>query len=164
MPFVYAFTSILILAGMFIFASIRIKTLDVSERTKRFSIGMNILLLFVPLLAVTVFGVLFLFVLKGRFYERLSHAVLVFALWLYAARFYWFLLSYFKNRAILLLSVVGFAVAAAEAVVLTPLDRYVSLLHSVTGAVSVAPGIVLLTLFYALSPSFKPKSGTSPQQ
>lgn len=155
---------VILISVLLVAVSLLAKSRSISARTERFSRGFDRLLLFTPALAAAVFLVLFLFVLRGRFYERLSHAVLVFALWLCAARFYWFLLSYFKNRAILLLSVVGFAVAAAEAVVLTPLDRYVSLLHSVTGAVSVAPGIVLLTLFYVLSPSFKPKSGTSPQQ
>lgn len=144
-------------------ASLLAKSRSVSTKTERFSKGFNLLLLFVPVLATVVFAVLFLFVLKGRFYERLSHAVQVFALWLCAARFYWFLLSYFKHREILLLSVIGFAVAAAEAVILTPLDRYVSLLHSVLGAAAIAPGIVLLALFYIFSPSVKQKNGASPQ-
>lgn len=151
-------------AALLAAVSLLAKNRGISAKTERFSGGFNRLLLFTPALAAAVFLILFLFVLRGRFYERLSHAVLVFALWLCAARFYWFLLSYFKHRVILLLAVAGFAVSAAEAVVLTPLDRYVTLLHSFTGAASLAPGIVLLALFYMLSPSVKPKSGVPPQQ
>ena len=90
--------------------------------------------------------------------------MLVLALWLYAARYWWFLVSYFKHRTILILSVAGMVLSAAAAVVLTPLDRYVSLIHSTTGAASIATGIVLLALFYALSPSVKFRSGDSSQQ
>ena len=151
-----------LLAGMLLFESILTRRLIVPDRMKRFSAGMNRLLLTVPLLAAAVFAVLFLFVLEGRFYERLCHALLVLALWLYAARFYWFLVSHFKHRTVILLSFVGMALSAAEAVVMTPLDRYVSLLHSVTGAASIAPGIVLIALFYVVSLSVK--SGTPPQQ
>ena len=153
-----------LLAGMFLFESILTRRLVVPDRAKRFSTGMNRLLLMVPLLAAAVFAVLFLFVLKGRFYERLCHALLVLALWLYAARFYWFLISYFKHRTVVLLSVAGMAFSAAEAVVLTPLDRYVSLVHSITGAASIAVGIVLIALFYVFSPSVKFKSGGFSQQ
>ena len=75
-------------AGIFLFDSIQTGRQSIPERVQRFSKGLNRLLLFIPLLAVVVFAVLFLFVLEGRFYERLCHAALVLALWLYAARFY----------------------------------------------------------------------------
>ena len=155
---------VVLTAALLVAVSLLAKSRSISARTERFSRGFNRLLLFTPAAAAAVFLILFLFVLRGRFYERLSHAALFFALWLCAARFYWFLLSYFKHRVILLLAVAGFAVSAAEAVVLTPLDRYVTLLHSFTGAASLASGIVLLALFYMLSPSVKPKSGVPPQQ
>jgi len=155
---------VILTAALLVAVSLLAKSRSISAKTERFSRGFNRLLLFTPAAAAAVFLVLFLFVLRGRFYERLSHAVLVLALWLCAARFYWFLLSFFRHRTILLLSVVGFAAAAAEAVILTPLDRYVSLLHSVTGAASIVPGIVLLALFYALSPSAKSKPGGTSQQ
>lgn len=137
-----------LLAALFIAVSFLTGGLDVSERTRRFSWGMNRLLLLVPLLAIAVFAVLFLFVLKGRLYERISHAALVLALWLYAARFYWMLISYFKHRRILIMAVLGMIASIAAAIVLTPLDRYVSLIHSFMGAASFLPGSILLAIFY----------------
>ena len=137
-----------LLAALFIAVGFPTGRLDVSERTRRFSRGMNILLLLVPLLAVAVFAILFLFVLKGRLYERICHAMLVLALWLYAARFYWMLISYFKHRHILAASILGMFASAAAAIVLTPLDRYVDLLHSFLGPASILPGSVLLAVFY----------------
>ena len=139
---------LIVLAGIFIFESIRIRTLIVPERVKRFSKGLNRLLLLIPLLAVAVFAALFLFVLKGRFYERLCHAELVLALWLYAARFYWMLISYFKHKTVLVMSAFGMITSAAMAIVLTPLDRYVDLLHSFTGAGSILVGGGLLAVYY----------------
>ena len=73
--------------ALFVFESWRNRICSVSQRVERFSKGLDRLLLFIPVLAVVVFAVLFAFVLKGRFYERLCHAALVLAFWLYAARF-----------------------------------------------------------------------------
>ena len=139
----------LVAGGFLLFSIVMTSRLVVPDRVKRFSTGMNRLLLFVPLLAVAVFAILFLFVLKGRLYERISHAALVLALWLYAARFYWMLISYFKHRLILIMSVCGMIASAAAAIILTPLDRYVDLLHSFLGPASILPGSVLLAVFYA---------------
>ena len=154
---------LLVLAWVFIFASIRIRTIGVSQRAERFSKGLDRLLLIVPLLAAAVFAVLFLFVLKGRFYERLSHAVLVFALWLYAARFYWMLISFFKHRLVPAMSLFGMAGSAAAAIVLTPLDRYIGLIHSFTGAGSVLIGCGLLAIYYAAPFLFPRKTGKNEQ-
>ena len=151
------------LAGFFIFDSIRIRSLAVPERVKRFSEGLDRLILLIPLIAVPVFAVLFLFVLKGRFYERLSHAALVFALWLCAARFYWMMVSFFKHRTILVTSAFGMAGSAAAAIVLTPLDRYVTLLHSFTGAGSILVGCGLLAVCYAV-PVLFPRRETAKRE
>ena len=148
------------LAVLFVAASRQASMLDVSRRMERFSRGFALLLRFLPLLALAVFTVLFLFVLKGRFYERLSHAVLVFALWLYAARFYWMLISFFKHRRVLVLAIPGMAGSAAAAIVLTPLDRYVDLLHSFTGAGSILIGCGMLAIYYA-APFLFPRGRTA---
>lgn len=142
------FLLLFLLAALFITVSRQTSGFDISGRTERFSRGFDFLLRLMPLFALAVFAVLFLFVLKGRLYERISHAVLVFALWLYAARFYWMLISFFKHRRILALSVFGMAGSAAAAMILTPLDRYVSLVHSFLGPASVLAGGVLLVIFY----------------
>ena len=147
-------------AGLLVYESRRIGTYSVLQRVERFSKGMDRLLLFIPVLAAAVFAVLFLFVLKGRFYERLCHAALVLACWLYAARFYWFLISFSghwkKSRGSIfcrdfILCLAGMLGAAGTAIYLTPLGRYVNTVHSVLGPASILAGAVMLAVFYAAS-------------
>ena len=144
--------------GCFAIETWRTRTCCTSGRMARFSKGLNRLLLFVPVLAAAVFAVLFLFVLKGRIYERICHSTLVLALWLYAARFYWILLSFSghwrKTRGSILctdfsLCLAGMLGAAFSAVFLTPLDRYSATVHSILGPASVLAGAGMLVLFYA---------------
>ena len=130
---------------------------EVSERSKRFSKAFHVLLLAMPLAAAAVFAVLFAFVLHGRFVERLAHAMVVFALWLYAARFYWLVTSFFRHRRVVALSIPGFVLSVALAALLTPLDRYVDLLHSFAGTASLAIGPVMLAVFYACALLFPPR-------
>ena len=151
------------LAGLFVAAYRRTRMIDIPGRVERFSRGLDVLLRFMPVLAVAVFAMLFVFILKGRLYERLSHAVLVFALWLYAARFYWMLISFFKDRQILVISAPGMACSAAAAIILTPLDRYVDLLHSFTGAGSILAGCGLLAVYYAAPVLFPRKTAKHKQ-
>ena len=136
--------------GFLLFASIMTCRLVIPDRVKRVATGMNRLLLIVPLLAVPVFAALFLFVLEGRFYERLCHASLVLALWLYAARYWWFLIAYCKYLSARTLhgTILFIVFLAAVAIDLTPLDRYAETLHSALGAAAILPGIVLLLVFY----------------
>ena len=154
-------TQFLLLAfivGCFAVETRRTRSCSVSGRMARFSKGLDRLLLFIPALAAAVFAVLFLFVLKGRFYERVSHAALVLALWLYAARFYWILISlsghWKKTRGSFLctdfcLCLAGMLGSAFSAVFLTPLDRYAATVHSALGPASVLAGAGMLVLFYA---------------
>ena len=138
-------------AGIFLFESIQTGRQSIPERVQRFSKGLNRLLLLIPLLAAAVFAVLFLFVLKGRFYERLCHATLVLSLWLYAARYCWFLLAYHKCFTLLssveihLFFIIGLSGAAMA---LTPLDSYSETIYPVLGSASILPGAVLLLVFY----------------
>ena len=131
---------------------------EVSERSRRFSKAFHILLLAMPAVAAAVFAVLFAFVLRGRFCERLAHAMLIFALWLYAARFYWLLTSFLRRGKVVAMSVPGLAVSVALAALLTPLDRYVALAHSFTGAASLLIGPVMLAVFYAVASLFPPRT------
>ena len=139
---------LVLIVGLFVFECRRTRSYSIPERVFRFSKGIDRLLLFVPVLAAAVFAVLFLFVLKGRFYERLCHAMLVLAFWLYAARFYWFLISFFKNRLILVISIAAMIASAAAAILLTPLDRYAATIHSVLGRASIIVGAGMLAIFY----------------
>ena len=139
----------LIAGGFLLFTSVMTCRLVVPDRVKKVATGMNRLLLVVPLLAVPVFAVLFLFVLKGRLYERACHATLVLALWLYAARYWWFMVAYYKYMSVMAARGTIFIIVflAAIAIDLTPLDRYATI-HSALGAVAILPGIVLLLFFY----------------
>ena len=140
----------LVAGGFLLFASVMTCRLVVPDRVKKVATGMNRLLLVVPLLAVPVFAALFLFVLEGRLYERVCHAMLVLALWLYAARYWWFLIAYYKYiSARTLHGIILFIVfLAAMAIDMTPLDRYAETVHSALGATAILPGIVLLLFFY----------------
>ena len=144
--------------GCFVYESWRTRICSISERAARFSNGLNRLLLFIPVLAAAVFAVLFAFILNGRFYERLCHAALVLACWLFAARFYWFLIScsgHWKKTCgsifctDISLCLAGMLGAAYSAIFLTPLDRYVNVFHSVFGRASILAGAGMLFLFYA---------------
>ena len=150
---------LILLAVLFAAVSRQANGLDISDRTERLSKGLDRLLLVVPCFALAVFAVLFLFVLKGRLYERISHAMLVLALWLYAARFYWMGISYFKHKRILAMSIFDMIFSAAGAIILTPLDRYVSLVHSFLGPASVLAGGILLIVFYAAAVLRSRKNG-----
>lgn len=144
--------------GCFVYESWRTRTYGVSGRMEKLSKGLDRLLLFLPALAAAVFAVLFLFVLKGRFCERLCHAALVLALWLFAARFYWFLISFSGHwrktcgKVLCMdfrLCVAGIFGSAFSAIFLTPLDRYVKTVHSNLGRASILAGAGMLALFYA---------------
>ena len=139
----------LVAGGFLLFSSVMTCRLVVPDRVKRVATGMNLLLLFLPVLAAAVFAVLFLFLLKGRFYERLCHATLVLALWLYAARYWWFLIAYYKYMSVKAArgAILIIVVLAAAAIGMTPLDKY-STVHSALGAASILPGIILLLFFY----------------
>ena len=77
MKILIALALLAVLAGALLVESIATCQFIIPDRVKRASEGMNRLLLLIPVLAVPVFAVLFLFVLKGRFYERLCHATLL---------------------------------------------------------------------------------------
>ncbi len=148
---------VVLLTAWFVAASWKAARCEVSERSRRFSKAFHMLLLAMPLAAAAVFAVLFAFVLHGRFVERLAHAMAVFALWLYAARFYWLAASFFRHRTVVALSIPGFMLSVALAALLTPLDRYAESLHSFAGTPSLAIGPVMLAVFYACAVLFPPR-------
>ena len=151
MKILIALAALAFLAGALLVESIATCQFIIPDRVKRASEGMNRLFLLIPALAVPVFAVLFLFVLKGRFYERLCHATFLLALWLYAARYCWFLLAYHKSFLSLnsvyyhLFFIIGLSAAAID---LTPLDRYVETVYPLLGPASILAGAGLLLVFY----------------
>lgn len=138
------------LAAWFIAVSLKSSGLRPEDRSQKAVKPLSNIISFSPLLGLAVFAVLFAFVLKGRLMERAAHALMVFVLWMYAARFYQYILSHYKNRAILAASAAGMLLSAALAVLLTPLDRYAVLIYSLTGWYSLFIGCALLAVFYII--------------
>ena len=140
-----------VLAAGFIAIGVISRGLRPKERTRRAVEPLAKLISLAPILGLVIFALLFAFVLKGRLMERASHALMVFALWMYATRFYLYILAHFKHRGILAGSMAGMLLSAALAVLLTPLDRYVSLIYSLMGWGSFIIGFALLTVFYIIA-------------
>ena len=124
-----------VLAAGFIAIGVISRGLRPKERTRRAVEPLAKLISLAPILGLVIFALLFAFVLKGRLMERASHALMVSAL---------------KHRGILAGSMAGMLLSAALAVLLTPLDRYVSLIYSLTGWGSFIIGFALLTVFYII--------------
>lgn len=141
----------IVLYMLFVYVGVKALSLEIGERSRKVSGILDVILLIAPLIGALVFTLLFIFVFEGRFYQRLSHAILIFALWLCAARFCWYLISFIKHKRILVFSVIGMLGCAAAAVVLTPLDRYVDLLYSFTRAASISVGDSFMITFYVIA-------------
>lgn len=99
-----------VLPVYFLIICFKLREYRAEERTLKATKPLSKIISLSPLAGIVIFAVLFAFVLKGRFAERATHAFLVFALWLYAPRFYQYILSYYKKKAIIAASVTGMGV------------------------------------------------------
>ena len=142
---------IFVLAIYFSVISWRSKEYCPEERTAKIIKPLSMIINLSPLIGIVIFTILFTFVLKGRFAERGTHALLVFAVWMYATRFYQYILAYYKKKEIFICSVSGMIFSIALAILLTPLDRYVSLIYSHMNWCSIFLGCGLYIVFYALT-------------
>lgn len=140
---------IFILSASFFFLKLKTRESPITERSKKVTAHLDRYLLFVPMLAVAVFALLFMTVLQGRLAERSSHALLILGLWVQATSLYVELLKHFKNKAILAACAVGSAFCVALAILLTPLERYISLLYSHLYGFAFLLGPCVLAFFYA---------------
>ncbi len=139
------------LTAWFVVISINSFGLSPEERSQKAVRPFSKIINLSPVLGLAVFALLFAFVLKGRLTERAAHALLVFALWMYAARFYLYILSYYKHRATVVSSIIGMLLSAGLAIVLTPLDRYIGLIYSFMGWSSLFIGCILMAVFYTIA-------------
>ncbi|MFJ8090703.1 hypothetical protein ACIQ7N_21225 [Lysinibacillus sp. NPDC095746] len=110
---------------------------------------MDKLIVFAPFVTVVVFPILFLTVLKGQLADRISHALIVFSLWIFFTYFIKTLFGYWKNKNIVLVSLVGIPLTLYFIFQLTPLDNYTQLVFLKIGNVSFIVGLVLIVLFYS---------------
>ena len=119
-----------------------------SVKTEKVTGKIKKLLLFVPVLVAVIFAVLFCSVLKGRWVERSSHALIVLCLWLYGTAFYVSVLKFFKNKNILIISVIGMLVSVALAITLTPLNRYCASMFTSIHELAFVLGVAMLSIWY----------------
>ncbi|GAB0168212.1 hypothetical protein LSPCS325_16490 [Lysinibacillus sp. CTST325] len=110
---------------------------------------MDKLIVFAPFVTVVVFSILFLTVLKGQLADRISHALIVFSLWIFFTYFIKTLFGYWKNKNILLGSFVGIPLTLYFIFQLTPLNNYTKIVFQKIGNVSFIVGLVLIVLFYS---------------
>jgi hypothetical protein len=83
--------------------------------------------------------------------ERVTHSILVFAIWMYATKFYQYILSYYKKKDILISSIIGMFFSVVLAIILTPLERYVNMIYSYINWASIFLGLILYIIFYIVT-------------
>lgn len=141
---------ILILAMYFFVISEMLKAHSPEERTAGITKYLSRIISLAPVIGIVIFTILFTFILKGRLLERATHAFLVLAMWIYATRFYQYILEYYEKKEILICSAIGMVYSTVLAVLLTPLKRYVSLVYSHISWYSISLCCGLYIVFYAV--------------
>ena len=109
----------------------------------------KLFLLIAPAIAAIVFAILFSTILTGRFNERCSHALLVLMLWLFATSFYMDIVFFWKNKRNRIICIVGLVGAVGAAVLLTPLDNYITLMGNLIPVGTYILGFCMLVVHYA---------------
>ena len=132
----------------FLLVTIMAGKAEQSVKTRKVTEGIRKVLLVAPVIVAAIFAVLFCTVLKGRLVERTSHALIVLCLWLYGTAFYVNVLKFFKNKGILVLSILWMVVSVAFAIFLTPLDRYCAAMFSSIHEFTYVLGGVMIVLWY----------------
>ncbi len=142
---------ICVLVVYFSFISWKVKEYCPEKRTDKITNPLSIIIKISPIVGIVIFTILFTFILKGRFLERVTHAILVFAIWMYATKFYQYILSYYKKKEILICSIIGMLFSLALAIIFIPLDRYVNMIYSYIDWTSIFLGIMLYIAFYIVT-------------
>jgi len=101
-----------------------------------------------PICAVIVFTVLFSTVLTESLSERISHALIVLMLWLYSASFYANAIFFGEKKINRLCYIIVMIITAGMAIILSPLDRYMTLLGGFVPIGIYGIGICMLTVYY----------------
>lgn len=142
---------IFILVVYFGTISLKLKKYNSEKRTDKVTKPLSIIIKISPIVGIVIFSILFTVILKGRFIERVTHSILVFAIWMYATKFYQYILSYYKKKDILISSIIGMLFSVVLAIILTPLDRYVNMIYSYKNWTSIFLGIMLYIAFYIVT-------------
>lgn len=128
-----------------------------AHKTEKIANAINNVLLISPIIATITFLVLFSTVLKGRLMERSSHALIVFVLWVYGTSFYVNILKYFKNKIILFICLTGMVTSIVTAIILTPLERYCTLMFSSIHQITYLLGGFMIILWYVINLKYDDK-------
>lgn len=142
---------IFILVVYFGTISLKLKKYNSEKRTDKITKPLSIIIKISPIVGIVIFSILFIFILKGKFLERVTHSILVFAIWMYATKFYQYILSYYKKKDILISSIIGMLFSVVLAIILTPLDRYVNMIYSYINWTSIFLGLILYITFYIVT-------------
>lgn len=120
-----------------------------NKNTENISLLLNKFVLVAPALALIIFSVLLNTILKGRFVERSSHALILFFLWLLLTRIYIFFISLKPQKYTLFRLIVTGVLILSLIILLTPLDRYVSSLFNQFKNWTYLIGVLECFVFYA---------------
>ena len=123
---------IFILVVYFGTISLKLKKYNSEKRTDKVTKPLSIIIKISPIVGVT-------------------HSILVFAIWMYATKFYQYILSYYKKKDILISSIIGMFFSVVLAIILTPLERYVNMIYSYINWASIFLGLILYIIFYIVT-------------
>jgi hypothetical protein len=118
------------------------------RKAKKIEIKLRKFLLVAPLLAFVIFAILFTTVLQGKLYERSSHALLVLMLWLYATSFYVDIIRFPKANKLVIFNSIGMLICIALATILTPINRFNTIIYSHLHIFSYGIGILMFITYY----------------
>lgn len=122
----------------------------VGEKSKKIAKIVSMITVVVPIIALVIFVILFSFVLQGKLIERISHSIIVFSMWICALQFYKYVISYFKDKRSLALSIIGMISSIGMAIFLTPLDRFCSTIYSHFQEVILPLSIGIIVFIYTI--------------
>lgn len=139
---------IVIIGICFLYIKYKAKTMDIDDRTKRVTVWLSRLLIIAPLIGVVIFTILLTTLLRGRFLARSTHALILFVLWMFITSFYVEILKHKNNKFIMLCLMAVSILSIAVVAMLTPLERYNSLLYRHFHGYIAILGFGMLALFY----------------
>ncbi|MCR5249860.1 MAG: hypothetical protein K6E50_04575 [Lachnospiraceae bacterium] len=124
---------------------------------RKISLIMLKLLDIAPFIAAAVFAILFTCVFHSRIEERILHSATTFLLWMFASLFYIMILADFRKAKKVMAGAAGMLVFIALAILVTPLDRYVSLVFARSRFAAYALALIMGTLFLLISKTWRKK-------
>lgn len=139
---------ILITPIYFIFCKCKDYVALPQRKTEKIATKLRKFLLVAPLFAFVIFAILFITVLQGKLYERSSHALLVLMLWLYATSFYLDIIRFYKEGKLMVFNIIGIVISIALVIILTPLNRFNTIIYSHLHIFSYGIGIFMLIAYY----------------